>query len=200
MRVRPVLTGRLGRLWSGCRRSRSATAPPPCSSCAPPSCSARAAATTGPPTRPRPVRRLQPGRHPRQRPRRAARRPPRRRRVLVLGVGLFGLAYAGFAVGPTSVLALAPWFVAAGWPSAVSRQPSTPPSPPWPQPTCAGRRSGCWPPCKLGNLAASTIAGMLWTIVSPRVAFAYLAAWMVVALVGLLAAGHRPWTTSGQGE
>jgi MFS family permease len=35
-------------------------------------------------------------------------------RVLVLGVALFGLAYAGFAAGPASVLALAPWFVAAG--------------------------------------------------------------------------------------
>ncbi|HEX2774971.1 MAG TPA: hypothetical protein VHN18_21460, partial [Micromonosporaceae bacterium] len=34
--------------------------------------------------------------------------------VLVLGVTLFGLAYAGFAVGPASVLALAPWFLAAG--------------------------------------------------------------------------------------
>jgi hypothetical protein len=34
--------------------------------------------------------------------------------VLVLGVGLFGLAYAGFAVGGTGVLALAPWFLAAG--------------------------------------------------------------------------------------
>jgi len=31
--------------------------------------------------------------------------------VLVLGVGLFGLAYAGFAAGPASVLALVPWFV-----------------------------------------------------------------------------------------
>jgi MFS family permease len=34
--------------------------------------------------------------------------------VLALGVGLFGLAYAGFAVGATGVPALAPWFVAAG--------------------------------------------------------------------------------------
>jgi len=31
--------------------------------------------------------------------------------VLVLGVGLFGLACAGFAAGPASVLALVPWFV-----------------------------------------------------------------------------------------
>ena len=34
--------------------------------------------------------------------------------VLLLGVGLFGLAYVGFAAGGGSVLALAPWFVAAG--------------------------------------------------------------------------------------
>ena len=34
--------------------------------------------------------------------------------VLALGVGLFGLAYAGFAIGGASVLALMPWFLAAG--------------------------------------------------------------------------------------
>jgi hypothetical protein len=34
---------------------------------------------------------------------------------------------------------------------------------------------------------ASAIAGLLWTAVSPRVAFGYLASWMVLALVGLLA-------------
>ena len=43
-----------------------------------------------------------------------------------------------------------------------------------------------------GNLAASAIAGLLWTLASPRVAFAYLVAWMLLALVGLLAAGRRP--------
>jgi hypothetical protein len=51
-----------------------------------------------------------------------------------------------------------------------------------------------------GNLAASAIAGLLWTAVSPRVAFSYLGAWMILALVGLLLAGHHPWTTSGQGD
>ena len=39
-----------------------------------------------------------------------------------------------------------------------------------------------------GNLAASAIAGLLWTLASPRVAFAYLVAWMVLALLGLLGA------------
>ena len=38
-----------------------------------------------------------------------------------------------------------------------------------------------------GNLAASAIAGLLWTAASPAVAFGYLAGWMGLALVGLLA-------------
>jgi hypothetical protein len=56
--------------------------------------------------------------------------------VLVVGVGLFGLAYAGFAGGPATVLALAPWFVAAGVGSAVWRRPSTPLSRPWRRWSC----------------------------------------------------------------
>ena len=40
-----------------------------------------------------------------------------------------------------------------------------------------------------GNLAASTTAGLIWTLASPRIAFAYLAAWMLLALAGLLS--HR---------
>ena len=44
-----------------------------------------------------------------------------------------------------------------------------------------------------GNLAASAIAGLLWTLASPRVAFGYLVAWMLLALVGLPpAARGRP--------
>lgn len=34
----------------------------------------------------------------------------------------------------------------------------------------------------LGNLAASAIAGILWIVASPSWAFAYLAAWMAIAL------------------
>jgi hypothetical protein len=36
-----------------------------------------------------------------------------------------------------------------------------------------------------GNLAASAIAGALWTLVSPRAAFAYLAGWMILSLLAL---------------
>jgi MFS family permease len=35
----------------------------------------------------------------------------------------------------------------------------------------------------LGNVAASAVAGLLYTVASPAVAFAYLAAWMLLALV-----------------
>jgi MFS family permease len=33
-----------------------------------------------------------------------------------------------------------------------------------------------------GNLAASGIAGIIWTVVSPTAAFLYIAAWMLVAV------------------
>ena len=38
------------------------------------------------------------------------------------------------------------------------------------------------------NLAASALAGALWTLVSPRVAFLYLAGWAAVSAVALIAA------------
>jgi MFS family permease len=37
-----------------------------------------------------------------------------------------------------------------------------------------------------GNLAASAIAGLIWTVASPEAAFVYIAVWMVLALVGLM--------------
>ena len=111
--------------------------------------------------------------------------------VLALGVGLFGLAYAGFAAGATSVLALAPWFVAAGIAigcvetaehAAVAALASA---------ELRGSAFGLLAAVQsFGNLAASAIAGLLWTAVSPRVAFGYLVAWMLLALLGLLPAAR----------
>jgi hypothetical protein len=34
-----------------------------------------------------------------------------------------------------------------------------------------------------GNFAASAVAGILWTAISPTWAFAYLAAWMIIATI-----------------
>jgi MFS family permease len=109
--------------------------------------------------------------------------------VLVLGVGLFGLAYAGFAAGGEGVLALVPWFVVAGVAigcvetaehAAVAAHAPV---------ELRGSAFGLLAAVQsFGNLAASAIAGLLWTLASPRVAFGYLLAWMLLALAGLLAA------------
>ena len=37
----------------------------------------------------------------------------------------------------------------------------------------------------IGNVAASVVAGLLYTFASPAVAFGYLVAWMVIAFVVL---------------
>jgi MFS family permease len=42
----------------------------------------------------------------------------------------------------------------------------------------------------LGNFVASSIAGLLWSLVSPTAAFIYAAAWMLIALAAF-AAGER---------
>jgi MFS family permease len=109
-------------------------------------------------------------------------------RVLVLGVGLFGLAYAGFAAGPTSVLALAPWFLAAGVAIGCVETAEHAAVAALAPVELRGSAFGVLAAVQsFGNLAASTIAGLLWTLVSPGVAFGYLVAWMLFALVGLLA-------------
>jgi len=49
----------------------------------------------------------------------------------------------------------------------------------------------------VGNVAASAIAGLLYTLTSPTVAFSYLAAWMLIALAALVSAtSHRQRSSS----
>ena len=43
----------------------------------------------------------------------------------------------------------------------------------------------------LGNFAASAVAGLLWTLVSPTAAFLWLAGWMGIALVAFVATRSR---------
>ena len=112
--------------------------------------------------------------------------------VLALGVGLFGLAYAGFAAGGTSVLALAPWFIAAGVAigcvETAEHAAVAALAPVELRGSAFGLLAGVQ---SFGNLAASTIAGLLWTLASPRLAFGYLVGWMLLALAGLFAARRR---------
>jgi len=115
--------------------------------------------------------------------------------VLVLGVGLFGLAYGGFAAGGTSVLALAPWFLAAGVAIGCVETAEHAAVAALAPVELRGSAFGLLAAVQsFGNLAASATAGLLWTLGSPRVAFGYLVAWMVLALAGLTSGMARAST------
>jgi MFS family permease len=112
--------------------------------------------------------------------------------VLAAGVVLFGVAYAGFAVTGASLLVLGGCFVAAGVAiGCVETAEHTAVASAAPD-GLRGSAFGLLAAIQsFGNLAASGVAGLLWTAVSPRVAFGYLAGWMALALVGL-AGTRRP--------
>jgi MFS family permease len=107
-------------------------------------------------------------------------------RVLTAGVALFAVAYAGFAITNDNLLLLAVPFIAAGLAigcvetaqhSAVAALAPT---------HLRGSAFGLLATIQAaGNLAASAVAGILWTAISPTAAFGYLTAWMLIALATL---------------
>ena len=106
------------------------------------------------------------------------------RAVLVGGVLAFLVAYSVFALAGANVIVLLVGFVLAGVGigcvetaehAAVAIAPAS----------IRGSAFGLLAAVQsFGNLAASVVAGLIWTAVSPSAAFAYLAAWMFVAAVG----------------
>lgn len=112
--------------------------------------------------------------------------------VLAGGVAAFAAAYALFTVDTTTIVLLALPFLLAGigigavetaQHAAVAGLAPT---------DLRGSAFGLLATVQsLGNLAASTVAGILWTAVSPTAAFTYLTAWMLLALTGLLATARR---------
>lgn len=113
------------------------------------------------------------------------RRHPRL--VLLAGVAAFAAAYLGFAAGPASVIGLAPWFIAAGMGiGCVETAEHAAVAAAAPE-ALRGSAFGLLAATQsLGNVAASAIAGILWTAISPTAAFVYITAWMLVAVVLLL--------------
>lgn len=110
--------------------------------------------------------------------------------VLASGVGAFLIAYLGFAGAGHSISGLAVSFVLAGLgigcvetaehAAVAAVAPSD----------ARGSAFGLLAAVQsFGNLAASGIAGLLWSAFSAKVAFTYLSSWMAVALIGMLAAG-----------
>ncbi|WP_441245255.1 MFS transporter [Kitasatospora sp. McL0602] len=112
--------------------------------------------------------------------------------VLAAGVAAFAASYGLFAVAGAALAVLAVPFVLAGIGiGAVETAQHSAVAALAPK-DLRGSAFGLLATVQsLGNLAASTIAGILWSVLSPTTAFAYLAAWMLVALVGLLASARR---------
>jgi MFS family permease len=114
------------------------------------------------------------------------------RLILAAGVAVFLVAYLGFAATGASLALLAGCFVAAGGAIGcmeTAEHAAIAVAAP------AGLRGSAFGLLaaiqSFGNLAASAIAGLLWTAISPRAAFIYLAGWMLVALLGLLGATRQ---------
>ncbi|MDQ0992094.1 MFS transporter [Streptomyces sp. V3I7] len=112
--------------------------------------------------------------------------------VLTGGVAAFAVAYGLFAVSGAVVAFLAVPFVLAGVGiGAVETAQHSAVAALAPK-EVRGSAFGLLATVQsLGNLAASGIAGILWSTVSPTAAFAYLAAWMAIALAGLLVTAPR---------
>jgi MFS family permease len=111
---------------------------------------------------------------------------------LAVGVGLCAGAYAALAVTPASLLVLGGCFVAAG--VAVGCVETAEHAAVATHAPASGRGSafGLLAATQaFGNLAASSIAGLLWTLVSATAAFAYASGLCAVGLIALLVTQKR---------
>lgn len=104
--------------------------------------------------------------------------------VLRGGFSCFAVAYGVFAVAGSSVLALATAFLLAGVGIGFVETAEHAAVAHAAQARIRGSAFGLLAGTQsFGNLLASGVAGGLWTLASPTMAFAYLTAWMVAALV-----------------
>lgn len=111
--------------------------------------------------------------------------------VLAFGVAFFLLAYLGFAAGHPNLILLALSFLAAGVGIGCIETAQHASVATLSSPEIRGSAFGVLAGIQgFGNLAASGVAGLLWSLVSSSVAFLYLATWMAIALAGIIAAGR----------
>lgn len=114
--------------------------------------------------------------------------------VLAAGVAAFGLAYLGLAMGEAAaaVPILAVPFILAGFGIGCAETAEHAAVAALAPEGLRGSAFGLLATIQAaGNLAASAIAGVLWTAVTPRIAFLYLASWTALALIGLLSSAAR---------
>ena len=104
--------------------------------------------------------------------------------VLAAGFACFAAAYAGFALAGGTLLLLLALFALAGMGIGLVETAENAAVAALAPDAVRGSAFGLLAATQsFGNLAASGVAGLLWTVASPEAAFAYLAAWMVVAVV-----------------
>lgn len=112
-------------------------------------------------------------------------------RVLFAGIVMFALAYAGFAANTSNTwLLLLPFLlagVAIGFVETAEHAAVAAEAPDEIRGSAFGLLAAVQ---SFGNLVASAIAGLLWTLVSPTAAFGYLVAWMIAAAIAI-ALAHR---------
>jgi MFS family permease len=106
--------------------------------------------------------------------------------VLAAGVACFFVAFLGFAAASSAGVVLVIAFIAAGAGIGFAETGENAAVAGLAPTQLRGSAFGLLAAIQsVGNLAASAIAGILWTIYSPATAFLYLAVWMLIAL-GLL--------------
>ena len=108
-------------------------------------------------------------------------------RILTVGVLFFLVAYLGFAISVPNVVVLAASFVLAGLAigcietSQHAAVASLAPA------DLRGSAFGLLATAQsFGNIIASGVAGLLWTVLSPTIAFVYLAAWALLSCLVLV--------------
>jgi MFS family permease len=107
--------------------------------------------------------------------------------VLVAGVLALLAAYLGFALSGSALVLLALLFVLAGTGKGLVETAQSAAVALLAPPELLGSAFGALAAIQsFGNLAASVVAGALWTLASPRVAFLYLSGWTAVSLVALV--------------
>ena len=108
-------------------------------------------------------------------------------RILGGGAACFLIAYLGFAFTGESFAVLAGCFILAGIGIGAAETSETAAVAGLAPEQLRGSAFGLLAALQAaGNLAASTIAGLLWTAISPTASFIYVAAWMLLALAGVL--------------
>jgi MFS family permease len=102
--------------------------------------------------------------------------------MLAAGALLFAIAFAAFATGSLPLLAVGFILggIAIGCAETAQHAAVAAPAPTALRGSAFGLLAAVQ---SFGQLAASTIAGLLWTLVSPTIAFSYLAACMLVGTI-----------------